>query len=342
LSSVDLADASELHVVSRSGFGIDVAQWAEDMTDTVKDGFVDLQVNGYAGVDFNSDSLTAEDLRSACEQLQRDGVSGVLAAIITASAEQMTARIRRLVELREQVAVARGLIWGLHVEGPFISSESGYVGAHPQQHVQPADVELMRRLIDASQGQIRLVTLAPERDSDFKLTQFLAKQGIVVSAGHCDPTLDRLRGAIDAGLSMFTHLGNGCPAMLPRHDNIIQRVLSLSDRIWITFIADGAHMPFYVLGNFLKAVGFERAICVTDATAASRMGAGKFSLGGVDSVVGVDGVPRLASDPRYLAGSALTMPQVAMNLEQALKLSANQIGQLCKINPRRAIEQTSA
>jgi N-acetylglucosamine-6-phosphate deacetylase len=312
------------------------------MTDAAKDGFVDLQVNGYAGVDFNSDSLTADELRLACEQLQQDGVSGILAAIITASPEEMTARIRRFLELREQVPVAREVIWGLHIEGPFISPEPGYVGAHPKQHVRPADVELMRRLIDASQGLVRLVTLAPECDPRFELTQFLAKQGIIVSAGHCDPTLDQLRGAIDAGLSMFTHLGNGCPTVLDRHDNIIQRLLSLSDRLWVTFIADGAHVPFYVLSNFLKLVGCERAICVTDATAASRMGIGNFSLGGVEAVVGLDGVPRLASDPRYLAGSALTMPQVALNLERELGLGAEQIRQLCKTNPRRVMERSPA
>src|SRR5262245_48780657 len=109
----------------------------EEMTDTANDGFVDLQVNGYAGIDFNSDSLTADDLQSTCMQLKQDGVSGVLVTIITASAEQMAARIRRLVELREQFPVARELIWGLHVEGPFISPEPGYVGAHPAQHVRP-------------------------------------------------------------------------------------------------------------------------------------------------------------------------------------------------------------
>src|SRR6185295_2088534 len=168
----------------------------------------------------------------------------------------------------------------------------------------------------------------------------LAAQGILVAAGHCDPTLELLLAAMDAGLRMFTHLGNGCPALLPRHDNIIQRVLSLSDRLWITFIADGAHVPFFVLSNFFKAVGLERAICVTDATAASHMGAGNFSLGGVEAVVGTDGVPRLASDPRYLAGSALTMSRVALNLERELKLNAGEISRLCKTNPRRALERT--
>src|SRR3954465_1645572 len=109
---VDFAEASELHAVSRSDFGVVVEEWTQDMTDAAKDGFVDLQVNGYAGIDFNSDSLTADDLRLACEQLQRDGVSGVLAAIITASPEQMAARTRRLVDLREQITVSREVIWG--------------------------------------------------------------------------------------------------------------------------------------------------------------------------------------------------------------------------------------
>jgi N-acetylglucosamine-6-phosphate deacetylase len=304
-------------------------------------GFVDLQVNGYAGVDFNADSLTADELHCACVRLEEDGVRGVLAAMITAPIEQMTARIVRFVKWREQDELVRRLVWGLHIEGPFISSESGYVGAHPREHVLPVDLEAMRRLLDVADGLARIVTLAPECDAEFKLTRLLSRQGIVVSAGHCNPTLDVLVQAIDTGLSMFTHLGNGCPAALDRHENVIQRVLSLSDRLWITFIADGAHIPFYVLRNFLKSVGFERAICVTDATAASRMGTGRFSLGGVEAVVGADGIPRLAGDPRYLAGSALTMPQTAINLASELKLNAKQISRLCRSNAPEAIGQSN-
>ena len=81
----------------------------------------------------------------------------------------------------------------------------------------------MRRLLDAADGETRLVTLAPECDPGEKTTKFLAAQGILVSAGHCDPSIEQLRAAIDAGLSMFTHLGNGCPRLLDRHDNIMQR-----------------------------------------------------------------------------------------------------------------------
>ena len=110
----------------------------------------------------------------------------------------------------------------------------------------------------------------------------LAGAGVVVSAGHCDPSLDQLRAAIDAGLSMFTHLGNGCPMQLHRHDNVIQRALLACRRPplpWVSFIADGAHVPFFALRNYLKVVGFDRAIVVTDAIAPAGLGPGRYTLG---------------------------------------------------------------
>ncbi len=301
-----------------------------------QDGFVDLQVNGYAGVDFNSDALTLDELRSACLRLRQDKVAGVLATIITADIEQMEARLRRIVAIRERDPLIREVIWGLHIEGPFISPQPGYVGAHPAQHVQPADLTLMLRLLDAASGLTRIVTLAPEFDRDLQVTQALIRENIVVSAGHCNPSMEQLRAAIDVGLSMFTHLGNGCAKVIDRHDNVIQRVLSLSDELWITFIADGVHIPFYVLRNYLRIVGLERAIIVTDATAAAGMSVGRISIGNLLAEVGADGVPRLVADPQYLAGSALTMQLAADNLRSQLHLSQHDIKLLCQSNPMTA------
>ena len=299
--------------------------------------YVDLQVNGYAGVDFNDDRLTGEMLHRACQQLRSDGVAGVLATIITASPEHMAARLKSLARLRSENPLAQELIWGIQIEGPFISPTAGFVRAHPAKHVQPANIELMQRLLDAADGLVRIVTLAPEHDAAFKVTRLLARQNIVVSAGHCDPSLEVLHAAIDAGLSMFTHLGNGCPTMLPRHDNIIQRVLSLSDRLRISLIADGAHLPFFVLRNFLRTMGIDRAIVITDATAASGMGPGRYRLGEIEAIVGDDLTPRLAGDPQYLAGSTLTMPRAAANLAEHLQLNAPEIEKLCRDNPSRVI-----
>ena len=126
--------------------------------------YVDLQVNGYAGVDFNVDNLSAESLHECCARLQRDGVAGILATVITAPVDAMCARLARIVQHRDSDPLVRETIWGLHVEGPFINGRPGYVGAHPPAAVCPADPDTMKRLLDAADGLVRIVTLAPEQD----------------------------------------------------------------------------------------------------------------------------------------------------------------------------------
>jgi N-acetylglucosamine-6-phosphate deacetylase len=219
------------------------------------------------------------------------------------------------------------------VEGPFIDRQPGYVGAHPPEHARPADLGAMQRLLDAAGGLLRLVTLAPEHDAGFKVTRYLADQGIIVSAGHCNPSLDQLRGAIDAGLTMFTHLGNGCPMQMHRHENIIQRVLSLSERLWISFIADGAHVDFTALGNYLRCVPEDRAIITTDAISAAGCGAGQYQLGSRMVEVGEDLVV-WGPGKSHLVGSAITMPVVVQNLKRHLGFSDEKISRLVGENAR--------
>lgn len=298
--------------------------------------YLDLQVNGYAGADFNRADLSGESLRKACEQLKNDGVSGVLATVITDDLDAMIAKLQRLVKLREQDSLAREIIWGFHIEGPFLSPELGYIGAHPVHAAISANLDAMKRLLDAACGLARIVTLAPECDTNCDVTRYLADQGIVVSAGHTNASLDELSAAIDAGLSMVTHLGNGCPMTLHRHDNIIQRVLSLSDRLWISFIADGAHIPFFALGNYLARIGLDRAVIVTDAINAAGLGPGRYSLGNQEIDIGEDLVPR-SKDQSHFVGSATIMSRMAANLRKELGLTKQQVHQLCFDNPRRVL-----
>ena len=299
-------------------------------------GYFDLQANGYAGVDFNKDGLTADELHRACERLEADGVSGVLATIITEQLDLMGGRLATLAALREKDALARRLIAGLHIEGPFINEADGYRGAHPRDAICPAGLDGMKRLLDAAGGLTRIVTLAPERDANFAVTRLLSAQGIVVSAGHCDPTIDQLRGAIDAGVSMFTHLGNGCPMQMHRHDNIVQRVLSLAGQLWICFIADGAHVPFVALGNYVRLAGHDRCVVVTDCTAPAGLGPGRYTLGRWDITVEEDMVPR-SPDRSHFLGSAITMKQSARNLRDTLQLPESVVRRLTIDNPRTAI-----
>jgi N-acetylglucosamine-6-phosphate deacetylase len=293
-------------------------------------------VNGYAGVDFNQDDLSGDDLHRVCQRLANEGVRGILATIITEEISVMARRLRRLVELRDADPLIQSVIAGLHIEGPFLNPTPGYRGAHPVDAICPATVDAMEHLLEAGAGQVRLVTLAPEQDASFSVARVLSMQGIAVSAGHCDPSLDTLDAAIDAGLTLFTHLGNGCPMEMHRHDNIIQRVLSRSDRLWITFIGDGVHVPFFALRNYLSVVGEERAIIVTDAMTAAGLGPGRYTLGRWDVEVGEDGAA-WAPDRSHLVGAAITMPQCAANLRTHLGFSEETIRRLTFDNPRKAV-----
>jgi N-acetylglucosamine-6-phosphate deacetylase len=302
------------------------------------DEYFDLQVNGYGGVDFNQDALTAEQLHHACAKLEADGVGGILATIITEKLDLMIGRIRRLVELREKDELARRIIAGIHVEGPFLSTVPGYPGAHPLDAIVPANVEDAKRLRDACGGLLRVFTLAPECDADMKVTGLLVGEGVVVSAGHTDASLDHLRAGIDAGLSMVTHVGNGCPSVgMHRHDNIMQRALHLREKLWLCFIADMVHVPPVALKNYLDLIGSDgRAIVVTDAIAPAGLGPGRYKLARWDLLIGPDMVAR-SPDGSHFVGAAITMRQSHANLSDRLGLDEAQCRRLLVENPRRAL-----
>lgn len=310
------------------------------MNSAAVEGYVDLQVNGYAGVDFNADDLAGDDLHRSCQALRAGGVAKVLATIITEDLDAMCRRLARLVELRAADSLATDLIVGIHIEGPFINERDGYRGAHPRDAVRPADVDAMKRLIEAAGGLTRLVTLSPERDLGCRVTRFLAESGVRVSAGHCDPSLDELRAAIDAGLTLFTHLGNGCPPLLPRHDNVIQRALSLSDRLTLCFIADGIHVPLMALHNYLRCAGIDRCAVVSDSMAAAGLGPGRYRLSRWEVMVGDDQAAR-SPDGSHLVGAAMPLRSVHRKLREGLGLTEAECRTLLVNTPAKIAQSTT-
>lgn len=304
---------------------------------TTARGYVDLQVNGYADVDFNADVLDAERVAAVCRRLRNEGVAGILATVITADLDAMCRRLANIVRACQSDASTAEIIWGIHIEGPFLNEEPGYIGAHPKQCAREADIDSIQRLLDAAGGMTKIVTLAPERDPKSRVTTYLAKQGVRVAGGHCNPSNEELRASIDAGLSLFTHLGNGCPGLLPRHDNIIQRVLSESDRLHIGFIADGVHVPFFALANYLDCCGIDRAFVVTDAICGAGLGPGEYTIG--DQRVVIDeNLATWAADRSHLVGSAGTMQRSDKNL-LSLGLSEQDVETLLSVNPRHILSQ---
>lgn len=297
---------------------------------------LDLQLNGYAGLDFGADDLTTAAMRCACEQIRADGGGRALATVITDSLEAMAARIGRLADAIEADPLVGDVIAGIHVEGPFISPVRGYVGAHPPEHAIAATVDAARMLVAAGRGHVRLVTLAPERDAGHRTIAWLASQGILVFAGHCDPSYDELCRAAAVGVAGYTHLGNGCPHVLPRHDNVIQRVLACDALRWVSVIPDGVHVPAITLRTYLRALGLDRVIAVTDATAAAGMGPGTYRLGSRQVVVGADGAA-WSEDRTHLVGSTATMARVVDVLARDVGLGPDDVERLTQANPARAL-----
>lgn len=172
-------------------------------------GFIDLQVNGFAGVDYNARETTAEDVTRSLDAMANTGVTLCLPTIITSSFEHFAACARAVLDARHP-AVA-----GLHMEGPYISPEDGFRGAHPLAHVRAADLDDFARRQDAADGAIRLLTLAPEVPGALQLIEAVAAQGVRVAIGHTNATTAQLADAVSAGATLSTHLGNGCAAILP-------------------------------------------------------------------------------------------------------------------------------
>jgi len=282
--------------------------------------YFDLQVNGYAGIDFNNPKLTIDELHQACNKLKQDNVKGILATIITADISVMNTAIKNIVNFRERDPLIKEIIFGIHIEGPFISKESGFRGAHPLQYISSVNISKMDSLLNSGNGLVKIVTLAPEIDKKNTLIKMLQKNNVAISAGHCNPSLTQLNSAIDSGLSMFTHLGNGVPQQLHRHDNIIQKVLSLKDKLWVCFIADGIHIPFYVLKNYIELVGTKKCIIVSDAMAAASAQPGTYKLGNLSLEVGTDGIVKERGKNNF-AGSSVTMKKSYENIITSLSLS---------------------
>ena len=194
--------------------------------------------------------------------------------------------------------------------------------------------EAARQLLDAGDGLVKLVTLAPEQDPGGETTKFLANQGVRVAAGTLQPFLDELSIVIDAGLTMVTHFGNGCPVDLPRHDNVLQRFLHFRKDLYFSFIPDGAHVPFFALRNYIDQIGIDRITMTTDAISAAGLGSGLHELSGITVEVDAKGVARRPAP--YLAGSTLTLPKMLGCLREGLGLSNEDCRKVLDGNPRNS------
>ena len=278
----------------------------------VSSGLCDLQVNGFAGVDYNDPSLTPKAFEQSLFIMLRTGVTTCLPTIITGSEDWQTQCFLALEAGRNASNLAQAMVPGYHLEGPFLNPEEGFRGCHPAQWMGPAKWDHFERLQKAAGERIRLITVAPEIKGVLELIPKWVEQGITVAIGHCNPSRDILLRAADAGAALSTHLGNGIPQMLPKTDNPILGQLA-EDRFSASFIADGFHQQPHVLGVYLRAKQSIRTILVTDGTAGSASLPGSYSVG----PIGIERQPEgmvYIHGTRSLAGSAATLSGCLANV----------------------------
>ena len=297
-------------------------------------GYVDLQVNGYVGVDFNDPATTGLQIQQAAQAMLNDGVVAALPTVITAEISVMCQCISNLVSAMQGEPIVAQVFKGIHIEGPFFPSLPGYIGAHPPQYALASSVAALEQLIEAAQGAARIVTLAPEVDGDGELTRRAVELGVVVSAGHTNASLDDLQRCIDNGLTLFTHLGNGCPKLMDRHDNIIYRALRLKDQLSFTLIADGFHIPEMLFRNLLDWGDHDRLSVVSDAISATGLGPGTYQLGQRTVRIGADRAARDASGEHFV-GAASSLRQADEWLSSVVKLDHELRHRLLVANPAR-------
>ncbi len=268
-------------------------------------GFFELQVNGFAGVDFNNPRLTTDELQRATAAMRATGVTRFLPTLITSSFEAFAQCARTVARFADPANA------GIHMEGPYIAPEDGPRGAHPRAHVLPASVDDFRRRQEAAEGRIVMVSLAPEVEGALALTEYLVANKICVSIAHTAASPAQIRDVVKAGATLATHLGNGCANMLPRHPNFIWEQLA-TDELYASFIVDGHHLPPATVKAMMRAKTPARSILVTDAIAAAGCPPGRYRIG--DAEVELSPTGRVAAPgASNLAGSALTLDRAVAN-----------------------------
>lgn len=299
-------------------------------------GLVDLQINGFQGIDFNNENLTVDDVHNSCQILLNNGITSFLPTIITNSDASITSLVSTISEACKSSSKTKSCIAGIHLEGPFISLEEGPKGAHSKEFIKAPNWNLFIKWQKAANGTIKIITLSPEWENSIEFIKKCVASGVIVSIGHTAATSAQIQNAIKAGATMSTHLGNACHAMLPRHENYVFEQLA-SDKLWSTIIADGFHLPNSLLKIFLKTKP-NKTILVSDATSFAGLSPGSYKshIGG-DVELNKEGKLFMKNHPNMLAGSAQSLLWCVNQLIQKNILPLKDAWNMASIKPIEAL-----
>ena len=304
---------------------------------TIAPGIVDLQVNGFRGLDFNTLPVADDLPGNVTRELWSEGVTSYYATIITNAPDRIEACVHAIAKACKSDPDAGAGIAGIHLEGPFISPEDGPRGAHDHRHVTAPDWKKFQRWQKAAGGRIKLITMSPEWPRSAAFIKRCVDSGVTVSIGHTGATVDQIRYAVAAGASMSTHLGNGCHLMLPRHPNYVWEQLA-QDALAACIIADGFHLPDSVIKAVMRVKG-PNAILASDAVYLSGLKPGKYKthIGG-EVILTDDGRLCLAKNPKLLAGSVQMLIRSVEHLIRAGLTDPGEAWEMASTRPALAMK----
>lgn len=267
-------------------------------------GFIDMQINGYRGQEFSSDKLTLERVGEIVDATAPMGVTEFLPTLTTHTLDTLSFGLRLIDEACRQDRAIESRVPGIHLEGPFLSTQDGPRGAHPLANCRRPNWDEFCRLQDAAGGRIRVHTVSPEYEEAFEFIRKVADSGVIVSLGHTAATADQIRRAADAGATMSTHLGNGSHAMLPRHQSYLWAQMA-EDRLTAGLIADGHHLPPDLVKSLVRAKEPCRCVLVSDLSGYAGLAPGVYQTELCDLEILPTGKVVVAGQQEVLAGASL-------------------------------------
>ena len=294
-------------------------------------GFIDVHTHGAYGFDTND--ADPEGLRRWAKSIVSEGITGFLPTTITQSEEVLTKALKNVANVvREGYEGAR--ILGIHFEGPYLDQK--FKGAQPEQYCVSPDLDQFKRYLEASEGLIRIVTMACEHDEGYRLTRFLCEKGIVPSLGHSSATFDQAVMAFANGARSVTHVYNGMAPYHHREPGIVGASFRFRN-VFGEIICDGNHSTWAALNTFFTNKGPDYGVMITDSLQVKGLPAGTRTLFGGNLIeLYEDGSAHLVGAGN-LAGSTLKVNQGLRNLVEMAGLPWQTAINSCTINPARLI-----
>jgi len=308
----------------------------------VAPGLIDIQINGYMGVDFSGPDLTVEGIKKATKALWKAGVTSYFPTIITSDIELIKRNFAILAKARKDPEIGIS-IPGFHLEGPYISPLAGFRGAHLEKYIKAPNWEEFQEIQKAANNGIKIITVAPELEGAIPFIKKCVVSGVLVSLGHHNGTAKDVEIAVDAGAKMATHLGNGCANEINRHDNPLWPQLS-NDAITASIIADGFHLRREEVRTFYKAKGVDKTILVSDALDLAGLPPGEYTRG-ERTLLLTSNVVKLPKE-NVLAGAAspiskcvgVVMEFTGCSLKNAIRMASTNPAEMFSLNELGKLE----